>query len=224
MLATQNIEAWRESAENLAATITLYQPDQQSLAERAEDASIWSDVGPVNRDEINGHEPTLDLNCRRTSMSHDDSGIEVDEDESVWEPEPDNTYSLGVEIMQCQIAANQENVKRLLNDGLYGPAERYQVKGIHLQDQLLKNHKIPFTSRPDAEETLADILRRQGRRNSLKRAKEILQKLLEQEVQGEHPLEEDKSRCWRLYHKLSEIYLELVCLLILPASNLRSLG
>jgi hypothetical protein len=219
MLATRNIEAWRESAESLAAAVTLYEPDQQSVARRAGDATAWSEVGFDDRDDNElpeQFETTLSINGRDTSMSQPDSGIEVDETASDWDPEPENTYCLSVDIIQCQIAANKENVTKLVQSGLYFQAEQYQKKSIELQGQLLKTYGIAFPDRADEEELWADILRRQGTKDGARRAKDIFQRLLEQEVQRERASNRDKSRCCRYYHKLGEIYIELVC--IAPAA------
>jgi hypothetical protein len=208
MLARRNIEAWRESAESLAAAVTLYEPDQQSIAERAEDATAWSEVGFTDRD---GNELPRD-----TSMSQPDSGVEVDETADDWDPEPENTYYLSADIIQYQIAANRENVTKLLQSGLYFQAEQYQKKLIGLQDQLLRTYRIAFPDRADEEELWADILKRQGTKDSAILSKDIFQRLLEQEVQPERASNMDKSRCCRYYHKLGEIYIELVC--VAPAA------
>jgi hypothetical protein len=208
MLARRNIEAWRESAESLAAAVTLYEPDQQSIAERAEDATAWSEVGFTDRD---GNELPRD-----TSMSQPDSGVEVDETADDWDPEPENTYCLSADIIQYQIAANRENVTKLLQSGLYFQAEQYQKKLIGLQDQLLRTYRIAFPDRADEEELWADILKRQGTKESAILSKDIFQRLLEQEVQPERASNMDKSRCCRYYHKLGEIYIELVC--VAPAA------
>jgi predicted component of type VI protein secretion system len=219
----RNIEAWRQSAESLAAAVTSYEPDLQSVAERAEDAAFCREIGLGIRDDVSDNElhdrferldSTPSINGPEASMSHSDSGVEVDEvDETAsdWDPEPEKEYHLSVDIIECQIAANKDNVTKLLNDGLYFQAEQYQKKRIGLQDQLLKTHKVPFHDRADAEELLAKIQGKQKTKDSLRRAKDTIQRLLAQEVERlQLEPHEDRSRLYRLYHKLGETYLELV--------------
>jgi hypothetical protein len=215
MLANRNIEAWRESAESLAAAVTLYEPDAQSQVDRAESRSIWSGSNFPEMDDSKRAEIAEILESPRTpgeggaSMGQPDSGIEISETASDWDPDPENTTVLSVDILQCQISANQENVTRLLNDGIYFQAEHYQRKGIELRDQLEKMHNIPFSDKADAEETMADIfIRQKGTRGTLVRAKDILKRLVDEEKEKES--DDDRSRYWRLHHKLAGIYIELV--------------
>lgn len=215
MLANRNIEAWRESAESLAAAVTLYDPDEQSQADHADLGSIYSGSNfPVlddnRRAEIAGRLEPPRMNELNEHMAPD-SGVEVSDNASDYDPEPGNTYCLSVDILQHQIAANEQNVKKLLNDGIFTQAEQYQRKGIELRDQLEKMHSIPFSGRAEAEETMADIFMQQkGIRGAPARAKDILQKLLNQEVQRELLPVDDQDRRWRLYQKLASVYIDLV--------------
>jgi predicted component of type VI protein secretion system len=80
MLETRrNIEAWRESAESLAAAVTSYEPDLQSVAERAEDEAFWREISLGIRDDVSDNElhnrferldSTLSINGPEASMSH----------------------------------------------------------------------------------------------------------------------------------------------------------
>jgi hypothetical protein len=190
--AVEVIRAWRESAEKLAVAVTLYEPDQQSIAERAQEHSPWSALNSTaeksNYDALSERFENHDNaeNCGN-DISQVDSGIGVSEEildnTSDWDPEPDEKHIISVEILRHLIAANQSTVNKLLNYGLYIQAEEYQKKGIKLQDELSSSHNVPFHDRMDAEETLANILTMQGSKmDGLSRAKDIFQRLLQQEV------------------------------------------
>jgi hypothetical protein len=216
----KHIEAWRESAYSLADAVTNYEYDQRSIDRRAEDRVAWNNTDSICADEADCHELSERREPRHStmecdgSMSQPDSGFEDDDATFNFDPERHNTYILSVDILQYQIEANQKNVKKFLKSGLYVQAEQAHTEGIELQNQLLEQHKVPFPGRMDAEETLADILiMKKGTKDSLNRAKDILQRLLQQEVDRDLGPDEDKSRRWRLYHKLSAIYLEFVSLL-----------
>jgi len=214
MLATQNIQAWRQSAESLAVAVTLYEPDKESVAGRAGDATAWSEVGFLDREDNElpqQPETTPSINGHDTTMSRPDSGVEMDDPASDWDPEPDKPCCLSAEIIQFQIAAIKAHVKKLVQSGLYFQAEQSQRKLIELQDQLLRTYNITFPDRAEEEELWADILRSQGTKDGLSRSKEIFLQLLKQEMGQERASDRDNSRCCRYYHKLGEIYSEFVC-------------
>jgi hypothetical protein len=227
--AVEVIRAWLESAEKLAVAVTLYEPDQQSMAGRAQEHSLWSTLNSAaeesNYDALSerfGNHDNAE-NCS-SDISQVYSGIGesegIQDNVSDWDPEPKEKHTRSVEILQDLIAANQRIVEEFLNNGLYTRAEEYQRKGIKMQDELSSNHNVHFQDRMDAEETLANILLMQGSRmDGLSRAKDIFQRLLQQEVQRK-PGPGGSSRRWRLYHKLADIYFLFVSW---PYSHLFSL-
>lgn len=219
MLANRNFDEWRESAESLAAAVTLYDPDEQSVADRADDQSVWSgsnlpSLNENRRAEIDHRLGSLKgIEEGGGSMAHPDSGFAVSETESDFDPDPDNPSVLSADILQFQIDATLEAVNKLLSVGLFVQAEHYQKKGIELRDQLEKAHSILFLDKADAEEKMADIFMWQkDTTNALAQAKDILQRLLNQEVSRELTPNDDRGRCWRLYHKIASLYIELVSL------------
>ena len=210
----RNIEAWRESAEQLAAAVTVCEPDDYSINERADDdnrtINRWaSGLGDHTASASEPQGAHIDLD---NSTSLPDSAIEVDQAEvdDGWEPEFLTEHYLGKDILEHQIKANQRNVHQFINSGLLSHAESYQKKGIKLQDELERTYGVPFSTRKEAEEILADTLIKQGKRDSLNQAKEILQKLVSDESNRDPGSKEDLSRRWRIYHKLAAIFIEFV--------------
>ncbi|KFY94087.1 hypothetical protein V498_04068 [Pseudogymnoascus sp. VKM F-4517 (FW-2822)] len=203
MQADKHFEAWRSSVEHLvAAAATLYEPDEQSIAER-EDLSSWGD--PNEQSILHGENNTgmadnlsslIETRCGIGDTIYQDSGLGFSDNELP-------------EILQCQIAEIQEDVTRKVNTGLYFQAEREHKKGIELRDLLERTHNIPFSDRADVEETLANIyMQQKDTASAIIRAKDILKCLLKQEIDRNLESDNDKSRKWRLYHKLASIYIE----------------
>src|SRR5580700_1407736 len=141
-LAVEVIRAWRESAESLAVAVTLYEPDQQSMAERVQEHSPWSALNSTAEESnYDGLSERFENHDNAESCSNDmsqvDSGIGMSEEiPSDWDPEPEEEHIKSVEILRHLITANQKTVNRLLDNGLYTQAEEYQRKGIKLQDEL----------------------------------------------------------------------------------------
>ncbi|OBT73571.1 hypothetical protein VF21_07630 [Pseudogymnoascus sp. 05NY08] len=219
MQADKNFEAWRSSVEHLvAAAATLYEPDEQSIANR-EDLSSWGDPSePSILHDSNGRGMAdnllslIETGCGIGGTIYQDSGLGVSDIESDWDLDPQSTNSLSAEILQCQISEIQEDVTRYVNTGLYCQAERDQKKGIELRDLLEKTHSIPFLDRADVEETLANIyMQQKDTASAMSRAKDILRRLLKQEIDRNLGSNDDESRQWRLYHKLAFIYVETGC-------------
>ncbi|KFY22705.1 hypothetical protein V493_06384 [Pseudogymnoascus sp. VKM F-4281 (FW-2241)] len=216
MQADKNFEAWRCSVEHLvAAAATLYEPDEQSIANR-EGLSSWGDPNEpsiFHESNSTGMADNLSSVIERGGgigdTAYQDSGLGVSDDGSDWDLDPQSTNSLSAEILQCQIAEIQEDVTKYVNNGLYFQAERDQKKGIELRDLLEKTHSIPFSDRADVEETLANIyMQQKDTKSAMARAKDILQRLLKQEIYRNLESNNDESRQWRLYHKLGIIYIE----------------
>ncbi|OBT66707.1 hypothetical protein VE03_03957 [Pseudogymnoascus sp. 23342-1-I1] len=216
MQAEKNWEAWRSSVEHLvAAAATLYEPDEQSIADRED----LSSLGEPNESSIlkgsnsTGTVDNLSLliktGCGIGDNIYQDSGLGFSDNESDWDLDPKSTNSLSAEILQYQIAEIQKDVTRYINTGLYFQAERDHRKGIELRNLLEKTHKIPFLDRADVEETLADIyMEQKDTASAMVRAKDILRRLLKQEIDGNLESNTDQSRMWRLNHKLASVYIE----------------
>lgn len=218
MQADKHFEAWRSSVEHLvAAAATLYEPDEQSIAER-EYLSSWGDPnepsilhGENNTGMVDNLSSLIETGCGIGDTIYQDSGLGFSDNESDWDLDPQSTNFLSAEILQCQIAEIQEDVTRKVNTGLYFQAEREHKKGIELRDLLERTHNILFSDRADVEETLANIyMQQKDTASAITRAKDILKRLLKQEIDRNLESDNDESRKWRLYHKLASIYIETV--------------
>jgi hypothetical protein len=138
----------------------------------------------------------IETGCGIGGTVYQDSGLVLSDTGSDWDLDPQSTNSLSAEILQCQIAEIQEDVTRYANTGLYVQAERDQKKGIELRDLLEKRHNIPSLDRADVEETLADIyMQQKDTASAIARAKDILQRLLKQEIDRNVRSNDNESRC-----------------------------
>ncbi|OBT38720.1 hypothetical protein VE00_10761, partial [Pseudogymnoascus sp. WSF 3629] len=181
MQADKNFEAWRSSVEHLvAAAATLYEPDEQSIANRG-NLNNWDDPSELrilqdsNGREISDNMSSLIETGRGIGgIVYQDSGLGASDNESDWDLDPQSTNSLSAEILQCQIAEIQEDV-----------------------------------TRADVEEALANIyMQQKDTASAMARAKDILRRLLKQEIDRNVRSNDDESRQWRLYHKLASAYIE----------------
>ncbi|KFY40062.1 hypothetical protein V494_03673 [Pseudogymnoascus sp. VKM F-4513 (FW-928)] len=210
--ANKNIVAWIKSAEHLVAS--LYQPDEESRANREDIINRSNPNDPATVDDNNGTEvvgnlPSLiEPRHRSRDDGYQDSGIGISDNGSGLVPRRESKNWLNPEIVLYQIAELQKDVSDSLNSGSYSEAERHQIKVIEKRDLLEKTQNIPFSDRPDAEETLADIYMQQRASTSPTQARIILWQLLEQE-RNKSPESNDNMRKSRLCHKLALVHVDL---------------
>lgn len=137
----------------------------------------------------------IETGCGIGGSVYQDSGLGVSDTRSDWDLDPQSTNSLSAEILQCQIVEIREDVTRYANTGLYVQVERDQKKGIELRDLLEKTHNIPFLDRADVEDTLVDIyMQQKDTASAMARAKDILRRLLKQEIDRNVRSNDDESR------------------------------
>jgi hypothetical protein len=210
--AQENVEKWIHSAETVAAAMTNYEPDEGSIINRAvesNEAKIqwWKTKNKELRNEASenmndGSSEVANSVAEVDNGVASDSGIGMQSDaESDYDPDPNLDDCLDLAIMSDQIAEFQYAVDREIKAGLYHRAEHDLRKAISLLEQREKVYNKQFSNRAALEEMLADILSKQGTKESLVKAKAILKPLLNQE-------REATSRKWRLYNSLACIYLE----------------
>jgi tetratricopeptide (TPR) repeat protein len=183
MATSRNIEEWAESAVIVARAMTVYEPDEISVADRETDS--WAArIRTWNRESIHSaHSPT---NAQNREPSN-------------FDPDPELNDCLDAATMLEQVGEFQRAVELQMNADIYDRAERDQREAIKLMDRMEKTHGIPFEKRADFEETLATILCKRDTEEGRLDAQKILERLLEQEQAG-------GSRKWRLYHSLAEVY------------------
>lgn len=118
--------------------------------------------------------------------------------ESIFDPEPEFEDRFPAVVYSELIDSLQQEVQRYLAANDFQKAEESHRKAMEYMTDRERKLDIPFDDKEDMQETLAIIYQGQ---NHLNKAKQILNKLLQQE-KGET---ERKSR---LYHALAAIYLE----------------
>ncbi|GKT82535.1 LOW QUALITY PROTEIN: ankyrin repeat protein [Colletotrichum tofieldiae] len=187
---TKEIQAWRMSADEVAAAVTLQDADQSksllSFGASLSNLSLNNDLGPQQAPLEN-----------------------VDMDD--WDPEPDHPYGPSKDILSHQYDANQEIVDRLVNCGIFLRASLYQKRGIEIREQLSQpgyDLEFNFAEQAAMKERLAGILLRSETDEETVEAKMILQKLLEEEVKQPEDLKNVERRS-RLYHDLGCLYTKL---------------
>ncbi|KAL0939712.1 ankyrin repeat protein [Colletotrichum truncatum] len=186
---TKEIHAWRMSADEVAAAVTLHD------AER--DPSILS-FGSSFTQLPSGKEHSW----KETMNDVDSDG---------WDPEPERKDGPSKEILKHQFEANQDIVNQLVKCGIFLRASLYQKRGIELREQLSQSGLediFTFSEQVIMRERLAEILLYCETEDETVEAKTILQKLLQEEVKQPEEERDDKRRS-RLYHDLGNIYIKL---------------
>ncbi|KFX94732.1 hypothetical protein V490_04225 [Pseudogymnoascus sp. VKM F-3557] len=211
--ADKNFEAWRSSVEHLVdAVATLYDPDDQSIANR-ENWSFWSDSNFHGNNRTGMDDNGSSLIAPESELggaAYQDSGLGGSDNGPDLVLDPESTDCLSPDIVHEMVAALQKSVNDCLNIGSYFQAERYQKEIIEERCLLEKSHNIPFSDRADVEEALADIyMQENSRASSLIHAEGILKQLLQQEIDKIQEPNDVNIRKWRLYHKLASVYIEL---------------
>ncbi|KAK2003990.1 ankyrin [Colletotrichum falcatum] len=187
---TKEIQAWRLSADEVAAAVTLQDASQSrsflSFGPSFSNLSLGKDLVPQQAPPVN-----------------------VDSDD--WDPEPGHPDGPSRDILRHQYDANQEIVDRLVSCGIFLRASLYQKRGIEIREQLSQpgyDLEFSFAQQAAMKERLADILLRSETEEETAEAKKILQRLLEEEIK--QPEEsKDVERRSRLYHNLGRLYIKL---------------
>ncbi|EON98721.1 putative ankyrin-2 isoform 2 protein [Phaeoacremonium minimum UCRPA7] len=182
MAVTRDIQAWRATADDVAAAVSLHNPDQMSLDARSEIHNLASDSGV-------------------------DISPEIEEDD--FDPEPGYADCPSREILQYQFEHNQMMVSQLVKCGIFLKASSYQRKGIEWRKQLAEVHNVALTpdESADMKEFLAEILMNTDIPDLIIEGKEMLRMLLKEEVTKPTEQIDEHRRC-RLYHKLGKLYME----------------
>ncbi|KDN71552.1 hypothetical protein CSUB01_03765 [Colletotrichum sublineola] len=187
---TKVIQAWRLSADDVAAAVTLQNADQ---------SKSFLSFGPSSSNL-----------CLNTDLvSHQVPLGSVDPDD--WDPEPDHPDGPSKDILRHQFDANQEIVDRLVSCGIFLRASLYQKRGIEIREQLSQpgyDVEFSFAQQAGMKEKLADILLKSETEEEAVKAKTILQRLLEEEIKQPEEFK-DVERRSRLYHKLGCLYIKL---------------
>ncbi|KAK1986498.1 ankyrin repeat-containing domain protein [Colletotrichum cereale] len=187
---TNEIQAWRLSADEVAAAVTLQSADQ---------GKSISSLGP----SFSNLSLNKDLRTQQAPLGN------VDSDD--WDPEPDHPDGPSKEILRHQYEANQEIVDRLVSCGIFLQASIYQKRGIEIRNQLSQpgyDFGFSFAEQAVMKERLAAILLRSETEEGTGEAKTILQRLLEEEVKQPEEFK-DVERRSRLYHDLGCLYIKL---------------
>lgn len=191
----QEIKEWRTSADDVAAAVSLWDPDQASLDARRTIPDSGVDVGSSTVAEIEFED---------------------------FDPEPQLVDYSSRDILQQQMEENQKIVSQLISCGIFLKAASFQRRGISWKAELWEAHQVPFPwdEEADMKEALADILLSSDTVDGTIEAKEILTTLLREQIarlssrkecfteNDGLPLgpETQERRC-RLYHKLGELYM-----------------
>ncbi|KAF4827359.1 26S proteasome non-ATPase regulatory subunit 10 [Colletotrichum tropicale] len=190
---TKEIQAWRMSADEVAAAVTLHDVGHDI----GRDPSLHSFSGSFTK------LPTAkDLGSRESL-----SDVESDD----WDPEPERKDGPSKEILKHQYEANQDIVNQLVKCGIFLRASLYQKRGIELREQLSKpgyDDAFKFSEQAAMKERLAEILLYCETEDETAEAKVILQKLLQEEVKQPENERDDERRS-RLYHDLGSLYIKL---------------
>ncbi|KAL2752086.1 hypothetical protein ACRALDRAFT_213564 [Sodiomyces alcalophilus JCM 7366] len=188
----REIQAWRMSADDVAAGVTL-QVDR--MDRRLSSPSLGS--------------LPLQKSARRdtsTSLTGDEDAESDD-----FDPEPDREIGPGKDILQFQYEANQEIVKQLEDCGIFLRASAYQRKGIAIKEKLGRpgcDVSFPFAEQAAMKERLADILLACETEKETMEAKAIIQDLLSAEVK-QPECDRNTDRLSRLYHKLGDLHFRM---------------
>ncbi|KAK2767263.1 ankyrin repeat protein [Colletotrichum kahawae] len=186
---TKEIQAWRMSADEVAAAVTLH--------DIGRDPSLHSFSGSFTK------LPAAKELGSRESLS------DVESDD--WDPEPERKDGPSKEILKHQYEANQDIVNQLVKCGIFLRASLYQKRGIELREQLSKpgyDEAFKFSEQAAMKERLAEILLYCETEDETAEAKVILQKLLQEEVKQTENERDDERRS-RLYHDLGSLYIKL---------------
>ncbi|KAK2030094.1 ankyrin [Colletotrichum zoysiae] len=189
---TKEIQAWRLSADEVAAAVTLQDADRSkpflSFSPSLSNISLNRNLASVSQQEP------------RRSADYDD-----------WDPEPDHPDGPSKDILRHQYDANQEIVDRLVSCGIFLRASIYQKRGIEIREQLSQPScelDFSFAEQAMMKERLAEILLRSETEDGTIEAKTILQMLLQEEVKQPEEFK-DVERRSRLYHNLGCLYIKL---------------
>ncbi|OHF01215.1 hypothetical protein CORC01_03530 [Colletotrichum orchidophilum] len=186
---TKEIQAWRMSADEVAAAVTLQNADQ-------------------SHSFLSFNSSFTKLALEKDQGSKQASG-NVDSDD--WDPEPDHPDGPSKDILSHQYDANQEIVDRLVDCGIFLRASLYQKRGIEIREQLSQpgyDVEFSFAEQAAMKERLADILLKSETEEEIAEAKAILQYLLQEEVKQPEEFRDDERRS-RLYHDLGSLYVRL---------------
>ncbi|WYZ34105.1 hypothetical protein EsH8_I_000381 [Colletotrichum jinshuiense] len=186
---TKEIQAWRVSADEVAAAVTLQDADRSPsfLSFGSSFAKLPSRKDPCSTEALG----------------------DIDSDD--WDPEPDHPDGPSKDILTHQYDANQEIVHRLVSCGIFLRASLYQKRGIEIREQLGQpgyDIEFGFAEQAAMKERLADILLKSETEEETAEAKTVLQKLLKEEVNQPEDRRDDERRS-RLYHDLGSLYIKL---------------
>ncbi|KAF6828556.1 ankyrin repeat protein [Colletotrichum plurivorum] len=185
---TKEIQAWRISADEVAAAVTLHDADRVSLLSFGPSYSKLPSAKEADFDDATG---------------------DVESDD--WDPEPERQDGPSKEILKHQFEANQDIVSQLVACGIFMRASLYQKRGIELREQLSEpgyDDDFTFSEQAAMKERLAEILLHCETEEETIEAKTILQKLLQEEVNQPEEQRDDERRS-RLYHDLGNLYINL---------------
>ncbi|KAF6809424.1 ankyrin repeat protein [Colletotrichum sojae] len=185
---TKEIQAWRMSADEVAAAVTLHEADRVSLLSF-------------------GHSYSKLPSGKEAGFKDATGDVESDD----WDPEPERQDGPSKEILKHQYEANQDIVSQLVKCGIFVRASLYQKRGIQLREKLSEpgyDEEFVFSEQASMKEKLAEILLYCETDDETAEAKTILQKLLQEEVKQPEEQRDDERRS-RLYHDLGNIYIKL---------------
>lgn len=195
MAVKREIQAWRLTVEDVAAAVSLHDPDDLSLDGR----SLRPDVLSLDDRSLSHH---------RGIPSDISTDMALDVETRTFDPEPEVVDCPSLDILQHQLEQNQKMVLLLVKSDIFLKASFYQRKAIRWKEKLAEVHMVPFDyrERVDMNEFLADILLGSETKESRREGREILKALLAEECSREKEARDQDRRC-RLYHKLGNVYM-----------------
>ncbi|KAI6374294.1 hypothetical protein MCOR25_003239 [Pyricularia grisea] len=197
MSIPHEIRAWRLSAENVAAAVSLYDPDQMSqfdfdsaICEYSNDC-LWEEIPSDSGVDLvfdQEHESNSSVKASESRYGNDDY--------------------VCPHLLQSQFEKARKTVTHLVSCGLFIEASRFQRKCIDYKMSLANLGELPTprAELADMQEDLAEILLKTGTRDGEAGAIDTLEKLLADEDSEPTEILDHHRRC-RLYHRLGSIYM-----------------
>ncbi|KAI0909498.1 hypothetical protein F4823DRAFT_562810 [Ustulina deusta] len=180
----KEIREWRETADEIAAAVSLSIPYDEPTDER-QTVSLHNSTSSTTL-------PTFD--------------------DDISDSEPEELDEVSCKVMKLTLENNQKIVRQLMQSEIFFQAAEYQRRGIRrrkllddgLSGQGNQDGDASSASKLiDMEEKLADILFHCDTTETDKEAKKVLEELLDHE--RERIETDDTDRQWRLYHKLGNL-------------------
>ncbi|MCJ1286603.1 hypothetical protein MMC26_005949 [Xylographa opegraphella] len=188
-----------QSAETVAETSTMYEPDDQSLAgrlpnDKALHIEEWSrDITHSPAETIHGITGNADLE-REGSSTLDHTSYDSDAESSA-DTEPDTAYSVR-EVIDHVIGDLEKDILQEMSTGDFSKAEKSQLELMQLLQKREERFKVPIDNQAQLLETLAGIHFKQSKFHE---ANGIYKRLLKDEGV-------DPDTKWRLCHSLGLNY------------------